>query len=99
MGNWRKVCTGMSVIILALILGLNLFGSPVASWHLERQVRAHLIASGLNEEEILSTKAVYQRDNQNSYIVQVVFTDEPEIVHYYHRNVDKEIQELEHISQ
>ena len=99
MGNWRKVCTGVSVIILVLILCLNLFGSPIASWSLEQQVREHLISTGLTEEDIFSTKAVYQRDKQTSYIVQVVFTAEPEIVHYYYSNVDNQIQEMESVSQ
>ena len=54
MGTWRKVCTGVSVIILVLILGLNLFGSPIASWHLEQQVREHLMSTGLTEEDIFS---------------------------------------------
>ena len=99
MGNWRKVCTGVSVIILVLILYLDLFGSPIASWHLEQQVREHLIGTGLTEEDIFSTKAVYQRDKQTSYVVQVVFTAEPEIVHYYYSNVDNQIQEMEFVSQ
>ncbi len=99
MGNWRKVCTGLSVIILVLILGLNLFGSPIAAQALEQQVYDHLIASGLSEEDIFSTKVVYQRDKQTSYVVQVVFTAEPEIVHYYYSNVDNQIQEMESVSQ
>ncbi len=99
MGAWRKVCTGMTAIILVLVVYLSLFGSPVTAWHLERQVQQHLIETGLSEEDILSAKAMYQRDKQTSYMVQVVFTAEPEIVHYYYCNVDKEIQEMEHVSQ
>ena len=99
MGTWRKVCTGLTAVIMVLVLYLSLFGSPLAAWHLERQVQHHLIASGLTEEDILSAKTVYQRDKQTSYVVQVVFAEEPEIVHYYYCNVDKEIQEMEHVSQ
>ena len=99
MGTWRKVCTGVSVIILVLFLGLNLFGSPIASWHLEQQVREHLMSTGLTEEDIFSAKTVYQRDKQTSYVVQVVFTAEPEIVHYYYSNVDNQIQEMESVGQ
>ena len=99
MGTWRKVCTGVSVIILILILGLNLFGSPIASWHLEQQVREHLISTDMAEEDILSAKTVYQRDKQTSYMVQIVFTAEPEIVHYYYSNVDNQIQEMEFVGQ
>ena len=99
MGNWRKVCTGVSVIILVLILFLNLFGSPIAARSLEQQVHKHLMDTGLTEEDILSAKAVYQRDKQTSYVVQVVFTAEPEIVHYYYRNVDDKIQEIEIVGQ
>lgn len=86
------------MLILVVVLYLGLFGSPLTAWHLERQVQEYLIASGLTEEDILSTKVSYQRDKQNSYVVQVVFTEEPEIVRYYYRNVDKEIQELERVS-
>lgn len=99
MGTWRKVCTGLTAIILVLIVSLGLFGSPLTAWHLERQVEQHLIATGLTEDDILSAKVVYQRDKQTGYVVQVVFAEEPEIVHYYFRNVDKEIQEMEHVGQ
>ena len=99
MGTWRKVCTGLTAIILVLIVCLGLFGSPLTAWHLERQVEQHLIATGLTEDDILSAKVVYQRDKQTGYVVQVVFAEEPEIVHYYFRNVDKEIQEMEHVGQ
>ncbi len=99
MGNWRKVCTGLTAIILVVILGLSLFGSPTTSWYLEHQVKQHLLGTGLTEEDILSTKATFQKDKQINYVVQVVFTDEPEIVRYYYCNSDKEIQELEHVSQ
>ena len=99
MGTWRKVCTGLSAIILVMVLYLSLFGSPLTAHYLERQVVQYLVETGINEENILSAKAVYQRDKQTSYVVQVVFADEPEIVHYYYSNVDKEIQEMEHVSQ
>jgi len=99
MGTWRKVCTGLSAIILVMVLYLSLFGSPLTAHYLERQVVQYLVETGITEENILSAKAVYQRDKQTSYVVQVVFADEPEIVHYYYSNVDKEIQEMEHVSQ
>lgn len=99
MGTWRKVCTGMTAIILVLVVYLSFFGSPVTAWHLERQVQQHLMETGLSEADILSAKAMYQRDKQTSYMVQVVFAAEPEIVHYYYCNVNKEIQEMEHVSQ
>ncbi|MBQ2777688.1 MAG: DUF3139 domain-containing protein [Peptococcaceae bacterium] len=99
MGTWRKVCTGLSAIILVMVLYLSLFGSPLTAHYLESQVVQYLVETGITEENILSAKAVYQRDKQTSYVVQVVFADEPEIVHYYYSNVDKEIQEMEHVSQ
>lgn len=99
MGTWRKVCTGMTAIILVLVVYLSFFGSPVTAWYLERQVQQYLIETGLSEEDVLSVKAMYQKDKQTSYMVQVVFADEPEIVHYYYSNVDKEIQEMEHVGQ
>ncbi len=99
MGNWRKVCTGVSVILLGMVLYISLFGSPVTAWYLKGQVQQHLLERGIEEEDILSAKAVYQKDKQNRYVVQVVFTEEPEIVHYYYCNVDKNIQEMEYVSQ
>lgn len=99
MGNWRKVCTGLTAIILVLVCYLSFFGSPVTAWYLERQVQQYLLETGIEETEILSTKAVYQRDKQTSYVIQVVFADEPEIVRYYYCNVDKDIQEMEHVRQ
>jgi len=99
MGTWRKVCTGLSAIILVMVLYLSLFGSPLTAHYLKSQVVQYLVETGITEENILSAKAVYQRDKQTSYVVQVVFADEPEIVHYYYSNVDKEIQEMEHVSQ
>lgn len=99
MGNWRKVCTGLSAILLGILLYISFFGSPVTSWYLEHQVLQHLVETGLTEEMILSSESVYQRDKQVRYIVQVVFVEEPEIVHYYYCNMDKEIQEMDAISQ
>lgn len=99
MGTWRKVCTGLTGIILIMVLYCSWFGSPVTAWYLEHQVQQHLLDSGIEKNDILSAKAIYLRDKQTSYMVQVVFADEPEIVHYYYCNVDKEIQEMEHISQ
>lgn len=98
MGDWRKVCTGLTAILLVLILYLSLFGSPATAWYLEHQVKQHLTELGVDANDILSTNAVYQRDKQASYVVQVVFTAEPEIVHYYYRNIDKEIQEMEYVN-
>lgn len=98
MGNWRKVCTGLTAILFVLIVYLSLFGSPITAWMLERQVETHLLESGVEEADILSAEAVYQRDKQTSYVVQVVFTEEPEIVHYYYCNIDKEIQEMEYVN-
>lgn len=98
MGNWRKVCTGLTVLFLILILCLNIFGSPVTAWYLERQVQQYLTACDLAEEDILSMKATYQRDKQIRYVVQVVFAEEPEIVHYYYCNLDKEIQEIDSVN-
>lgn len=99
MGNWRKVCTGLTVLFLILILFLNLFGSPTTAWYLERQVQQYLLDSGLTKEDILSTRTVYQKDKQTRYVVQVIFVEEPEIVHYYYSNLDKEIQEIDYVNQ
>ena len=99
MGNWRKVCTGLTVMILIAVLGISLFGSPATSWYLEHQVKQHLLADGLAEADILSTKATFQKGEQINYVIQVVFASEPEIVRYYYCNMDKEIQEMEHVSQ
>lgn len=99
MGNWRKVCTGLTVFFLILILFLNLFGSPTTAWYLERQVQQYLLDSGRTKEDILTTRTVYQRDKQTRYVVQVIFAEEPEIVHYYYSNLDKEIQEIDYVNQ
>lgn len=99
MGTWRKVCTGIAGIIMIIMLYLSFWGSPITAWQLERQVERYLLETGLSQEDILSSKTVYQRDKQTNYIVQVIFVAEPEIVHYYYYNVDKEIQEMEYISQ
>lgn len=99
MGSWRKVCTGLSVILLGVLLYISMFGSPVTAWNLEHQVIQHLQENGLTEEQILSAEAVYQKDKQARYVVQVVFADEPEIVRYYYYNMDKKIQEMDTISQ
>ena len=47
-----------------------------------------MLDSGLEKEDILSKKVNYQRDKQINYVVQVVFADEPEIVHYYYCNIN-----------
>ena len=99
MGNWRKVCTGLTVIILCMMVYLSFFGSPITELYLEQQVQQHLLDSGLEKEDILSKKVSYQRDKQINYVVQVVFADEPEIVHYYYCNIDREIQEMEQVSE
>ena len=36
MSNWRKVCTVLSVLLLAGLLWLNLFGSPLAAYHFKQ---------------------------------------------------------------
>lgn len=99
MGNWRKVCTGLTVLFLILILSLVIFGSPVTAWYLEQQVGQYLTDCGFTEEDILSMKSTYQKDKQIRYVVQVVFAEEPEIVHYYYCNLDKEIQEIDFVNQ
>ncbi len=95
--NWRKVCTVLSVLLLSGILWLNLFGSPLAAYHLKQDVKENLAQQGYHIEELSQFDVMYDRDGRNKYMVKVVYSDSPNEVHYYCYDGDQELQELEQI--
>ncbi len=48
---WRKLCTVLSLVLLAGILFVSCFGSPLVRYQLERQVQTYLEAQGYQEED------------------------------------------------
>lgn len=84
MHSWRKVCTIVSIVLLAVILLLNYFGSPLTRYQLEQQVADYLQEQGYQQEDLAELSSVYDRHARNKYMVKVVFTDAPEAVRYYY---------------
>lgn len=95
--SWRKLCTVASVLLLAAILLLYYFGSPLTRYQLERQVADYLQAQGYEAAELLELDSVYDRHGHNKYVVRVVFATAPEAAHYYYYNSELELQETEQI--
>ena len=99
MHSWRKICTVVSVLLLAAILLLNHFGSPVTRYQLERQVAVYLENQGYEQAEIAQLDSLYDKHGHHKYMVKVVFADAPEAAHYYYYNSELELQEVEQIGQ
>lgn len=97
--SWRKACTVLTVILLAMVLLLNQFGSPLTSYHMEQQVTDYLQKQGYQQQDLASLKAVYNRNEQHKYMVEVIFTDAPDKVHAYYYDVENGIKELERIGE
>ena len=97
MPSWRKVCTILAVVLLAVILLLNYFGSPLTRYQLERQVADYLQELGYQQEDLAELNSVYDRHARNKYMVKVVFADAPKAAHYYYYDEELELQEVEQI--
>lgn len=94
---WRKVCTVLTVLLLLGVVLLNQFGSPLTRYAMERDVSEYLQTIGYARRNIQSVQAVYNRDAQSPYMVEVIFTNAPQQCHYYVYDSKRELQEIEKI--
>ena len=95
MYNWRKACTVLTVVVLLAVILLSQFGSPLTRLQMKRQVAQYLQEQGYTVEQLAEVQTVYDKREQNEYLVKVVFADAPDKAHYYFYDEDKQIQELE----
>ncbi len=95
MGLWRKVCAVLTVLLLAAAVLLGCFGSPLARYSLEQDVRAYLAEAGYRAEDLTDLTVEYNRREQNKYVVRVIFADKPDAPRYYYCDDDLEIRELQ----
>jgi len=91
------LCTALSLVLLTGILFVSCFGSPLIRYQLERQVQTYLEAQGYQEEDWTRLRTVYNRQEQNKYLVEVEFTAMPEQVYYYVHDPEHGVQQLEKI--
>ena len=99
MYNWRKACTVLTVVVLLAVILLSQFGSPLTRLQMKRQVAQYLQEQGYTVEQLAEVQTVYDKREQNEYLVKVVFADAPDQAHYYFYDEDKQIQELEKLEQ
>lgn len=92
---WRKLCTAGAILVLAVILLLHQFGSPLVRYQLEQQVSAYLQEQGYREKEIAQLACLYDSQAQTPYTVKVVFAGTPERVRYYYYDQELHLQESE----
>lgn len=64
---------------------------------MERQVFSYLQEQGYEKQDFSQVKAVYSPNEQHKYMVEVIFADAPQKVHYYFYDVENGIKELERI--
>ena len=50
-----------------------------------------------SQQDVQVMKAVYNKNDQNPYMVEVTFMDAPQQVHYYVYDDNRELQEIEKI--
>lgn len=94
---WRKVCTFLTIVLLLGVVLLNQFGSPLTCYAMEREVKEYLLMTGYAERDIQTVQAVYNREAQRPYMVEVVFKDTPQQVLYYAYDSKRELQKIEKI--
>ena len=99
MYNWRKACTVLTVVVLLAVILLSQFGSPLTRLQMKRQVAQYLQEQGYTVEQLAEVQTVYDKREQNEYLVKVVFADAPDTAHYYFYDENKQIQELEKLEQ
>jgi hypothetical protein len=95
MHSWRKLCTIASVFLLAVILLLSWFGSPLIDYQMEQKMYTQLQKQGYQREDILKLDTIYDRHGRTPYLVQVIFADAPETVHSYFYDGEQVLQEME----
>ena len=82
MYNWRKACTVLTVVVLLAVILLSQFGSPLTRLQMKRQVAQYLQEQGYTVEQLAEVQTVYDKREQNEYLVKVVFADAPDKAHY-----------------
>ena len=92
---WRKLCTVLTIVLLLGVVLLNQFGSPLTRYAMERDVMEYLQTLGYAQQDVQAMKAVYNKNDQNPYMVEVTFMDAPQQVHYYVYDDNRELQEIE----
>ena len=89
---WRKICSIGTLLVLVGLFLMNVFGSPVTRYMMERDVTNLLMEHGYREEELLKVESVYRKDEQKKYTVRVIFQDKPETVYYYYYDINHVLQ-------
>lgn len=93
MPAWRKACTLGTVLLLALVLILNYYGSPLIHYQMRQQVAT----LGFSETDVAEAHVIYDRRNPHKYILQIVLQEYPDVIRSYYYDSEHELQELERI--
>lgn len=79
----RKLCGIASVIILATLVWIVFFGSPLAIRQTEQATLLYLRGYGYSAEDIISIDGYYDRKDNKKYYAKVLFLGEPEGIYTY----------------
>lgn len=94
MSRWRYICGITTFLLLAVVLAVNVVGSPMMHYYLKTQTEAFLEDSGLEQASIAELKTHYHRNEDPAYTVECRRNDTEE-VHWYAFNSEGQIQEIQ----
>lgn len=90
---WRKMCTVGTVLLLAIVLILNYYGSPLIHYQMRQQIET----LGFSSQDVAEAHVIYDRCNPHKYILQIVLCKNPDEIRSYYYDSEHELQELERI--